>query len=114
MKREDDQELWELLGHAAEPAVSPFFARNVVRRVRHERDWKTGWLQPRRLIPALGFAGILIAAGLLQWQATVGPLNKAAFNTLAMVDTIDYEVVADLEELLASDENNSLDENILL
>ena len=114
MKPEDDQELWDLLGRASEPAVSPFFARNVVRRVRHEHGRKAGWLRPRRLIPALGVAGILIAAVLLRWQATVGPLNESAFNTLATVDTVDYEVVTDLEELVASDENNSLDENILL
>jgi hypothetical protein len=114
MKREDDQELWDLLGHAAEPKVSPFFARNVVRRIRQDGDSKGAWLRPRRLIPALGFATVLIAAGLLRWQAAVGPLHQPALDTLATVDTIDYDLVNDVEELLASDENNSLDENILL
>src|SRR5436189_171653 len=52
MKREDDQELWDLLGQAAEPKVSPYFARNVSREVRQASGWTTfrGWLNPRRLI----------------------------------------------------------------
>ena len=46
MKRDDDQELWDLLGQAAEPKISPFFARNVLREIRKPGDWATlrGWL----------------------------------------------------------------------
>src|SRR5204863_5445575 len=55
MKRDDDQELWDLLGQAPESKVSPFFARNVLREIREPSDWATlrGWLNPRRLVPAL-------------------------------------------------------------
>jgi len=34
MQREDDQQLWDLLGRTAEPKLSPFFARNVLREIR--------------------------------------------------------------------------------
>ena len=36
MDREDDKELWDVLGRVPEPTLSPFFARNVVRSVRQE------------------------------------------------------------------------------
>ena len=34
MKREEDEKLWDLLGRSAEPKVSPFFARNILRKIR--------------------------------------------------------------------------------
>ena len=36
MDREDDKQLWDILGRVPEPTLSPFFARNVVRSVRQE------------------------------------------------------------------------------
>jgi hypothetical protein len=116
MKRDDDQELWDLLGQAAEPKISPFFARNVVREIRKTGDWKTfrGWLNPRRLIPVAGIAGVMIAVSFFRFHTSVAPLADPRSDTLASVDAVDYEVVADLEDLLASDDNNSLDEGVLL
>jgi hypothetical protein len=116
MKREDDQELWDLLGQAAEPKISPFFARNVLREIRKSGGWTTlrGWLNLRRLIPASGMAVVLIAAVLLRMQTAVDPLAGPPSDMLANVDAQEYEVIADLDDLLASDDNNSLDESVLL
>jgi len=112
MKRDDDQELWDLLGQAAEPKISPFFARNVLREIRKPGSWASvrGWLNLRRLIPAAGMAAALIAAVFLRMHTPAAPSP----NMLANADAQDYEVISDLDDLLASDDNNSLDESVLL
>jgi hypothetical protein len=116
MKRDDDQELWDLLGQAAEPKISPFFARNVLREVRQSDDRATlrGWLNLRRLIPTAAMAAALIAVVFLRLHTAVAPFTGPSPDSLANVDAQDYEVIADLEDLLASDDNNSLDESVLL
>lgn len=115
MKRDDDQELWDLLGQAAEPKISPFFARNVLREIRQPAGWfwSRGWLNLRRLIPATGVAVALIAVAFLRMHLSVAPLTSPSSDALANVDPQDYEVIADLDDLLASDDNNSLDESVL-
>jgi hypothetical protein len=115
MKRDDDQELWDLLGRAAEPKISPFFARNVLREIRQPADGTKlrGWLNLRRLIPAAGVAAAL-AAVFLRLHMSMAPLAGPSSGALANVDAQDYEVIADLDDLLASDDNNSLDESVLL
>ena len=115
MNRDDDQELWDLLGQAADPKISPFFARNVLREIRKPGAWTAlpGWLNPRRLIPAAGVAGALIAVAFLRMHTSVAPLAEPPSDVLANVDAQDYEVMADLDDL-ASDDNNSLDESVFL
>ena len=115
MKRDDDQELWDLLGQASEPKISPFFARNVLREIRKPSGWTTwgGWLSPRRLVPAFGAAAALVAVVLLRMYTLIAPL-AAPSDTLANVDAQDYEVIADLDDLLAAEDSNSLDDSILL
>jgi hypothetical protein len=114
MKRDDDPKLWDLLGQASEPKISPFFARNVLREIRKPNAWATwrGWLSPRRLISAVGAATALIAVAFLRMHTSVAPL--APSDPLANVEAQDYEVMADLDDLLASDDNNSLDDSVLL
>lgn len=116
MKRDDDQELWDLLGQAAEPGISPFFARNVLREIRQPGAWAAlgGWLNLRRLIPAAGVVGALLAVAFLRMHTSVAPLADPPSDILANVDAQDYEVIADLDDLLASDDNNSLDESAFL
>jgi hypothetical protein len=115
MKRDDDPELWDLLGQAAEPKISPFFARNVLREIRQSGDWSTlrGWFNLRRLIPATGIAAALIVVVFLRMHTSVSPLTDPSADALATADAQDYEVIADLDDLLASDDN-SLDEGVLL
>src|SRR5438046_10346378 len=65
MKREDDQQLWDLLGQTKPRQLSPFFARNVVRRIRERSarfGWLRSWLSPWRLVPAAGVAVAVVAA----------------------------------------------------
>jgi hypothetical protein len=113
MNREDDQPLWDLLGKAAKPEVSAFFARNVLRKIREKRSGRVNFARfftGRRFIPAAALAMAMFAALLVTRISTVAPQSKEN-PTIAAVATQDYEVVADLDELLASDENNLWTDN---
>ena len=114
MKREDDQQLWDLLGQAAEPRLSPFFARNVVRAVRRRPErfgWLRTWLQPRKLVPVAGLAAAIIAAMLAIHRPAVRTPIESAPDVIASIDPQDYDVVADLDELLVTDENSLWDDD---
>ncbi len=116
MNRDDDPKLWDLLGQAPERKISPFFARNVLREIREPgaRTSFRAWFNLRRLIPAAGMATALIAVIFLRWHTAVAPLTGPSPDGLANVDSQDSEVIADLDDLLASDDSNSLDESVLL
>jgi hypothetical protein len=118
MKREEDEQLWDFLDHNPEPKISPFFARNVLRRIRQEQlKRKRSWLSLRRLVPATGVAlAVLGAVIFVRYQA---PERQSAPESpvdpvIASIDVQDYEVVADLDNLLASDETSPWDENSTL
>ena len=111
MRREDDQELWDLLGKAGQPTLSPFFARNVVRQIRQEPDWRENvrrWLSPRRLIPATAVA-LAVAATLSIRVPNASDENVP--DTVAQLDPQDYEVVADLDDLIAAEEDGLWDDD---
>ena len=115
MRREDDDQLWDLLGQAQPPAVSPLFARNVLRRIRGQPQswaWVREWLNLRSLIPASTVAVAFIVA-LFVVHSPSGPAPTAGSDSdpLAKIDPQDYAVVADLDELVASDENTLWDDN---
>lgn len=134
--REDRDELWALLGRARPPAVSPFFARNVVReiRARHRRPppWFAGariWFPGRR--PAAWAAAaaitlVLAFAFTFDWApapnlfrpagdtpAVAGatsaatPATRTAPVTPDTLDAFDLDVIANLDLLLANEENSS-------
>jgi len=71
------------------------------------------WFRPRKWIPALGAVTAVIAVVVLRTQTSIAPL-AAPSETLANMDSQDYELIADLDDLLTSDDNNSLDESVLL
>ena len=111
MKREDDQELWDLLGHAGAPTLSPFFARNVVRQIRQEPDWRENvrrWFSPRRLIPA-GAVALAIVATTLSFRTPTTP-SESVPETVARLDPQDFEIVADLDVLIAMEEDGLWDD----
>jgi len=115
MRREDDQKLWDLLGKANEPAVSPFFARNVLRTLRSQPVFLRSlseWFGLRRLVPAATVAVALIVAVFVA-RTPVAPeiTGTNESDPVAKIDPQDYDVVADLDELLASDENTLWDDN---
>lgn len=121
MKRDDDQELWDLLAKSPTPGVSPFFARNVVRRVRQLPRWEQvarEWLRPRRFIPATVVALALCTAAtftmLHNGRSWIDGSDEDVPEVVAQIDPSDYEVVADLDDLLASQEDDSWDETSTL
>ncbi len=114
MQREDDQQLWDLLGRTAEPKLSPFFARNVLREIRLEASRfgrARNWFSLRRLVAASGVAvvviGLAIATHAPRWSQQ--PPEREP-DVVAKIDPQDFDVVADLDELLASNEDNPWDE----
>jgi hypothetical protein len=115
MKREDDQDLWDLLGRTAQPELSPFFARNMLRQIRSEEADRPKrirkWLTWRRLVPA----SVLAVAVAWTMIAVYHPVSQKSSDSepdlVAKIDPQDYEVVADLDELLAVEENSLWDEN---
>jgi hypothetical protein len=118
MKREHDEQLWDLLGHAAEHQVSPFFARNVLRQIRQRPRFSellTPWLSWRQLIPASALAAAALTA-VITMHRVAGPHGRTqrAPDAVARIDPQDYEVVADLDDLLASDDSNLWDDNSTL
>ncbi len=113
MQREDDQELWDLLGSAAQPTVSPFFSRDVTRRIREDsssRRQARPWFSWRRLLPVSTIAAAT-AAIFVAYTYSFRPARTDDDDPVAKIDVQDYEVVADLDELLALDENSLWDDN---
>jgi uncharacterized membrane protein YvbJ len=113
MKREDDEQLWDLLGRAPKAKVSSFFARNILRQVRQEQS-KAGrsWFSWRRLVPASAVALAIIATVVFVYNPSPQTSSEAQVDpVIAQIDVQDYEVVADLDNLLASDENSPWDDN---
>lgn len=114
MKREDDQQLWDLLGHASEPKLSPFFARNVVRTVRQRSrpfDSMRNWLSLRTAVPIAGVAVAVVAAIFTLHQPVFHKSPEPTPDVIAQIDPQDYDVVADLDELLVTDETNLWDDD---
>jgi hypothetical protein len=84
MKREDDQQLWDLIGQAADP---------------------------RKLVPAAGLAAAVIAAVLAVHRPPVRMPIEREPDVIATIDPQDYDVVADLDELLVTDESSLWDDD---
>lgn len=103
--REPLTDVWELLGKARRAEPSPFFARNVLRRIREE-DAGGGFLGALRLrwqswgaarwMPAAGAAVAMLAAVAVS-RVIPGQETAAAFGER------DFEVIAELDELLVFD-----------
>jgi hypothetical protein len=116
MRREDDQQLWDLLGRAPEPPpVSDFFARDVLRRIRQEPSrfeqlqslFRLQWLAPAAA------AAVVVIGTVIAFQHPFSRLTnpKDSADAVAQIDPQDFEVVADLDVLIASDEGNLWDDN---
>jgi len=118
-----NDQLWELLGKARQPAVSPFFARNVLRAIRQEsqqEDSRGALFFPWRLIKRirslrrwgwqLAVAGTCAVAALI--TITPGTFhhhhNAPAQSAHArqIVGNPDYEVIKHLDELVADEESS--------
>jgi anti-sigma-K factor RskA len=109
MDREDDKQLWDILGRIPEPKLSPFFARNVVRSVREEAtrfERMRGWLSWRRLAAASAVVLLVIGMAVATHRPTSQTPATNDSDVVAKIDPQDYDVVADLDELIAWDENS--------
>jgi len=113
MEPEDDKELWDVLGRLPEPTLSPFFARDVLRKVRQGRarfDRVRSWFSVRKLVGASAMAAVAVALALVTHYPGPRSASSNDLDVVAKVDPQDYEVVADLDELIAWDENNVWEE----
>jgi hypothetical protein len=113
MDREDDKQLWDILGRLPEPTLSPFFARNVVRSVREEAtrfERVRTWLSWRRLAAASAVVVLVIGMAITTHHPVSRTTAANDSDVVAKIDPQDYDVVADLDELIAWDENNVWEE----
>jgi hypothetical protein len=112
MNRDEDPQLWDLLGRSKEPTPSAFFARNVVRVVRGQSRKGQGlnaWFSLRRLVPALS-AAAAVAIALFTVQA-LHRQDRSPLPSLASAEIQDAELVADLDVLVNDDDS---DDTLLL
>ncbi len=116
MKREDDEKLWDLLGHSAEPKVSPFFARNILRKIREaqgETVPRRSWM-PQWLIPAAGMAVVVIAALTFPSHLVDRDQPRPSAEVATAAEGQDNDLLADLDELVGSEESLALEDGVLL
>jgi hypothetical protein len=113
MEPQDDKKLWDFLGRLAEPTLSPFFARNVLRKVREEparfervRNWFGVW----KLVGASAVAALVIGLALVTHHPAPQTASSSDSDVVAKIDPQDYDVVADLDSLIAWDENSVWEE----
>ncbi|HVF70274.1 MAG TPA: hypothetical protein VM940_01585 [Chthoniobacterales bacterium] len=114
MNRDEDEKLWDLLGRSREPQVSPFFARNVIRKIR-EAQGETparSWFNLRWLMPATGLAVTVLAALLLRVQVPSQVTTDRA-DQIVMSEADDLDLLADVDDLMA-DDDSLVDDAVLL
>jgi hypothetical protein len=113
MEPQDDKELWDVLGRLPEPTISPFFARNVLREIRQKPSYLErvrNWFSVRKIIAASAAAAVVAALALVTHYPGPRTTSSTDSDVVAKVDPQDYDVVADLDELIAWDENNVWDD----
>ena len=112
MNRDEDPQLWDLLGRSKGPRPSPFFSRNVIRLVRSQAGKGQGllaWFSLRRLVPALS-AAAAVAIAVFTVQA-LHRQDRSSLPSFASAEIQDAELVADLDVLVNDDDN---DDTLLL
>lgn len=108
MEPHDDKELWDVLGRLPKPTLSPFFARNVLRKIPQEPglfEWARNWFSVRKLVGASAVAAVFVALALVTHYPGPRTTSSNDSDVVAKVDPQDYDVVADLDSLIAWDEN---------
>ena len=109
MEPQDDKELWDVLGRLPKPALSPFFARDVLRKIRQEPtgfESMRNWFSVRKLVGASAVAAVFAALALVTHYPGPRTTSSSDSDVVAKVDPQDYDVVADLDALIAWDENS--------
>ena len=111
---EDHDDLWSLLGKAQPTKASPAFPRNVMRRLRMEEptpepsffEWlRTGW---NWLTATAGIAAVALVLFTTQ-SGSITSRDVAAADSAAIDEVVrsaDFSVIANLDLLVAMDEND--------
>lgn len=111
---DDRDDLWDLLGHARQPEVSPFFARNVVREARALGREPSGWVEWifrswQVRTAAMCALAITLGASIYGGHTARGPVSEDA-QLMTMAKKVsaspDYQVIGELDELLDSEQNS--------
>ena len=113
MEPEDDKQLWDVLGRVPGPTLSPLFARNVVRQIRQKStrfERARNWFSLRRLVAASAAAIVLVGMAVATHRPVSQTTSSSDLDVVAKIDPQDYDVVADLDELIAWDENTVWEE----
>jgi hypothetical protein len=113
MEPQDDKELWDVLGRLPEPTLSPFFARDVLREIRQKPDYferLRNWFSVRKMVGASAVTAVVAALAVVTHYPGPRTTSSSDSDVVAKVDPQDYDVVADLDELIAWDENNVWDD----
>ena len=109
MEPQDDKELWDVLGRLPKPTLSPFFARNVLRRIRQKStrfERVRNWFSVRKVVGASAVAAVFGALALVTHYPGPRTTSSSDSDVVTKVDPQDYDVVADLDALIAWDENS--------
>lgn len=113
MNTEENDELWQVLGRAKQPAVSPFFSRNIlrdIRAMRQERPGVWGWMLDHWKAPVFATCALALVVGAALRQESSPREEGVDRQLLAFAETVskspDYIVIAHLDELLDSDDNS--------
>jgi hypothetical protein len=113
MEPQDDKELWDVLGRLPKPTPSPFFARNVLRKIRQEPsrfERMRSWFSLRKIVGASAVAAVFVAVALVTHYPGPRTTSSNDSDVVAKIDPQDYDVVADLDALIAWDENTVWDD----
>ena len=108
MEPQDDKELWDVLGRLPKPTLSPFFALNVLRKIRQEPsrfERARNWFSMRKVVGASAVAAAFVALALVTHYPGPRTTSSRDSDVVAKIDPQDYDVVADLDALIAWDEN---------
>jgi len=109
MEPQDDKELWDVLGRLPKPTLSPFFARDVLRKIRQEPsrfERVRNWFSLRKVVGASAVAAVFVAVALVTHYPGTRTTSSSESDIVAKIDPQDYDVVADLDALIAWDENS--------
>ena len=113
MEPQDDKELWDVLGRLPKPTLSPFFARNVLRKIRQEPsrfERVRNWFSLRKVVGASAVAAVFVAVALVAHYPGPRTTSSTDSDVVTKIDPQDYDVVADLDALIAWDENTVWDD----
>ena len=109
MEPQDDKELWDVLGRLPKPTLSPFFSRNVLRKIRQEPsrfERVRNWFSLRKVVGASAVAALFVALALVTHYPGPRATSSGDSDVVTKIDPQDYDVVADLDALIAWDENS--------